>query len=95
MRTFNTKKSDIASSELTVQTLTLDGSGYAVGADIECRWVIIKVSANTYLGDSSAVDNTDVPLVSTDIPLRLNVANTEILHFYGTAAQKVYLISGS
>jgi hypothetical protein len=95
MKTFDTKQSDIVSSTITVQTLTLNSSGYAVGAEVECRWAIIKVSANTWLGDAVDVANTDFPLVSTDHPLPVTIANTELLHFFGTAAQKVYLISGS
>jgi hypothetical protein len=95
MKIFDTKNAAIASSSITVQTLTLNGDGYAVGADVECRWAIIKVSATTYLGDASDVAATDFPLASTDLPLKVQVANTELLHFKGSAGQYVYLISGS
>jgi hypothetical protein len=95
MDTFDTRDTNIASSSITVQTLTLDGDGYIQGGDVECRWAIIKVEAVTYVGDASDVAATDFPLASTDLPLKVQIANTEVLHFKGTATKKVYLISGS
>ena len=96
MRTFDTKQADIASSVITTQTLVLDADGYVQGANVECRWakVIAEAQKTIYIGGNSDVAVT-CPLLSNTVWQEFKIANTDALHFKGTTADKIYIISGS
>lgn len=96
MKTFDTKKSNVASSVITTQTLVLNSAGYIQGGDVECRWakVIAESGKTIYIGGNSSVANT-CPLLSNTVWQEFQIANTDALHFKGTAADKIYIISGS
>jgi hypothetical protein len=92
----DTKKSDIASSTITTQSLAIAASGLVQGGDVECRWakVIAEAAKTVYIGGNASVDNT-CPLLSNTVWQEFQIDNTQALHFAGTEGDKVYIISGS
>ena len=63
------------------------------GADQDCRKVKIRAEASktVYMGNASPVDNTHV-LVPNDEWLEMEITNTNLLHFFGTNGDKVYIL---
>jgi len=88
---FDSRQIDIASSGLEAQTLTIADTK-AVGANVECRKVLVKAESGktVYIGDSDVDDN--YPPLPNDTYLELTVSNTKYLNFYGNDGDKVFLI---
>jgi len=86
------------------ERITLDGNGLGQGADVPCRKVFItQPYGNTLVARvnvdavASAVLGIDIPHGGSTVataplsvgPLVLNVSNTNLLYFFGTAQDSV------
>ncbi len=89
------------------EEITLDGSGLGQGADVPCRKVFITqpysntAGTRVNVGIAAAVDlGIEIPLGSSATatgpqqpgPLEINIANTNLLYFFGTATEVVSLL---
>lgn len=75
------------------EVITLDAGGAGQGSDVDCRQVKVMAEASktAYVGNSSSVDNT-YPVLPNTAYLPIEVNNTSLLYFSGTAGDKIYLI---
>ena len=89
------------------EEITLDGSGLGQGADQPCRKVYITqpytntAGARVNVGIAAAVDlGIEIPLGSSATatgpqqpgPLEINVANTNLLYFFGTTTEAISVL---
>jgi len=92
MEFIDTRAVNIASSHLSSQTLTIDATGKAQGANVECRKVLVKAESGKTVLIGGPDVGTNSPPVPDDYYLPLTVSNTKYLNFHGTENDKVYLI---